>query len=164
MLSIVFYGIYSSKQNKNSRDYFLANKEMSWVTAMLSIVATETSVITFVSFPGRTYLGGNWYYLQLALGYIIGRVMVSYILLPIYYNQQVSSIYEVIGNKFGRSVHKLTSFIFLITRVFADGIRFFATASIIHIITGWNLQLSLIIIGIATLVYSIYGGLKTIIN
>ena len=164
MASIVIYGIRSSKNNKNSKDYFVANKQMSWIPAMLSIVATETSVLTFISIPGLAYNKGNFFFLQLVLGYVIGRVLVSYILLPSYFNNEISSIYEIIGKKFGRAVHKLTSLVFLITRVFADGIRFFATASIIHVITGWNFKLSLIIIGFTTLVYSIYGGIKTIIK
>ena len=164
MASIVIYGIRSSKNNKNSKDYFVANKQMGWIPAMLSIVATETSVLTFISIPGLAYNKGNFFFLQLVLGYVIGRVLVSYILLPSYFNNEISSIYEIIGKKFGRAVHKLTSLVFLITRVFADGIRFFATASIIHVITGWNFKLSLIIIGFTTLVYSIYGGIKTIIK
>jgi len=141
---------------------------------MLSIVSTETSVLTFVGIPSIAYVTvvttgenlslGNWFFLQIALGYIIGRIMVSFILLPTYFNQKVDSIYEVIGNKFGRNVQKTTSFIFLLTRVLADGIRFLATALIINILTGWDLQLSILLIGFITLIYSAYGGIKTIIK
>ena len=83
LVGISAYGIYNSRFNKTSEDYFLAGRDMPWWAAMLSIVATETSVLTFISIPGLAYRD-DWFFLQLALGYIIGRILVSIFLLPAY--------------------------------------------------------------------------------
>ena len=124
------YGIYGSRNNLTVKDYFLAGKETPWWVAMFSIVATETSVLTFVSIPGLAYRS-DWFFLQLAFGYILGRILVAIYLLPQYFKGDIISIYEVIGEKFGTVVQKIASGIFLITRLFADGVRFLATAVVI---------------------------------
>lgn len=131
---------------------------------MFSIVATETSLLTFMSLPGIGFRGNNLFFLQLAMGYIIGRFFSAYFLIPMYYKSNIISIYELIGNKFGTFIQKIASFIFLITRLLADGVRFLLTAIVIQQILGISIELCIIIIGIATLFYSILGGVKTIIN
>jgi Na+/proline symporter len=129
---------------------------------MLSIVATETSVLTFISIPGLAYRG-DWFFLQLAIGYILGRILVSLILLPQYFNSGVTSIYEIIGQKFGPDLQKVASGIFLITRILADGVRFLATAVVVQVITGWTLPMAVIMIGVVTLIYTLYGGIRTVV-
>ncbi|MBH11105.1 MAG: sodium:solute symporter [Candidatus Marinimicrobia bacterium] len=160
--ALIFMGAYQSKSNKSSKDFFLGGKNLPWVVAMFSIVATETSVLTFISIPGIAYRG-NWMFLQLALGYIIGRIMVSIFLLPQYFNLGVTSIYEVLGKKFGTGIQKVASGVFLFTRILADGIRFLATAVIVQVITGWSLTAAVFIIGIVTIIYSLLGGIRTIV-
>ena len=157
-----FYGIWQSKFNKSSDDYFLGGRNLPWPVAMFSIVATETSVLTFISVPGLAYRG-DWAFLQLSIGYIIGRIMVSIFLLPQYFKYGVSSIYEILGNKFGIEIQKTASSVFLITRVLADGVRFLATAVIVQLVTGWSLPVSVIIIGLVTLIYTLSGGIRTIV-
>tara|TARA_B100001029_G_scaffold150905_1_gene133176 strand:- start:17109 stop:18521 length:1413 start_codon:yes stop_codon:yes gene_type:complete len=157
-----FYGIWQSKFNKSSDDYFLGGRNLPWPVAMFSIVATETSVLTFISVPGLAYRG-DWAFLQLSIGYIIGRIMVSIFLLPQYFKYGVSSIYEILGNKFGIEIQKTASGVFLITRVLADGVRFLATAVIVQLVTGWSLPVSVIIIGLVTLIYTLSGGIRTIV-
>ena len=129
---------------------------------MFSIVATETSVLTFISIPGIAYTK-DWFFLQLAFGYIIGRVFVSIFMLPVYFENGVISIYEVIGQRFGTTIQRFSSLLFLVTRVLADGIRFLATAVIVQVITGWSIPLSVLIVGVVTIVYSLSGGIRTII-
>jgi Na+/proline symporter len=129
---------------------------------MLSIVATETSVLTFISIPGLAYRG-DWFFLQLAIGYIIGRVLVSLFLLPQYFKSGVTSIYEVIGHKFGLEIQKVASGVFLVTRILADGVRFLATAVVVQVITGWSLSSAVMIIGTVTLVYTLSGGIRTVV-
>ena len=131
---------------------------------MFSIVATETSLLTFMSLPGIGFRGDNLFFLQLAIGYIIGRIFSAYFLIPMYFKSNIISIYELIGNKFGLITQKLASFIFLITRLLADGVRFLLTAIVIQQILGLSIESCIIIIGFATLLYSILGGVKTIIN
>lgn len=158
----VLFGLWQGRSNRHTGDYFLGSHKLPWIAVMLSIVATETSVLTFVSVPGLAYRG-DWTFLQLSLGYIIGRILVSAILLPVYFKHGVTSIYEVIGMRFGESIQKTASVIFLVTRILGDGIRFLATGVVVQAVTGWPLALSVIVIGIVTLVYTISGGLKTVV-
>jgi len=156
------FGIWQGRKNKSSSDYFTAGRSLPWFIAMLSIVATETSVLTFISVPGLAYRG-DWQFLQLALGYIAGRILVSVFLLPIYFKTGITSIYEVLGYRFGPKIQKLASGTFMITRVLADGIRFLAVAIIVQLITGWSLSNSILIIGIITLIYTYSGGIRSIV-
>ena len=162
LLSLVVFGWLQSRSNRSTKDYFLGGKNLPWVVAMFSIVATETSVLTFISIPGIAYRG-DWLFLQLAIGYIIGRILVSIFLLPQYFNLGVTSIYEVLGQKFGPEIQKVASGLFLVTRILADGIRFLATAVIVQVVTGWSLPLAVLVIGIVTLIYSLLGGIRTIV-
>ena len=132
LVGFSLYGIWQSRFNESSEDYFLGGRNLPWPVAMLSIVATETSVLTFISIPGLAYRG-DWFFLQLAIGYILGRILVSLILLPQYFNSGVTSIYEIIGQKFGPDLQKVASGVFLITRILADGVRFLATAVVVLI-------------------------------
>ena len=163
LLSICLFGIYQSYSNKSQKDFFLAGKDINWVTAMFSIVATETSVLTFISVPGIAYRG-DWTFLQLSIGYIIGRILVSWLLIPLYFKDGIVSIYEILESSFGPSVQKLASLTFLLTRVLADGVRFAAIAIVIQAITGWSIPLSILLVGIITLIYTVLGGLKAIIK
>ena len=155
--------MYRQGSNKSFSDFFLASGNVSWFTAMLSIVATETSVLTFISVPGISYRG-DWSFLQLALGYIAGRILVSIFLLPIFFKHGVTSIYEILEKQFNVYIQKLASFTFLITRILADGVRFLATAIIIQSITGWSIYESILLIGVITLIYTVSGGLKAVIH
>tara|TARA_A100001011_G_scaffold315424_1_gene334064 strand:+ start:1941 stop:3356 length:1416 start_codon:yes stop_codon:yes gene_type:complete len=160
---IMLFSIYQKRNIKNNNSYFLAGKSMHWFVVMLSIVATETSVLTFVGIPAISYSKANWNFLQVVFGYIFGRILVSYFFLPMYYKEGIVSIYQIIGFKFGKFNQKMASLTFLITRLFADGVRFLATAGIVSTITGWNLDFSILAIGIITIFYSSMGGLKTIL-
>lgn len=156
------YGLWQSQYNQSTSDYFLGGRNLPWPISMLSIVATETSVLTFISIPGLAYRD-DWFFLQLAIGYIIGRILVSVFLLPQYFKSGVTSIYEVIGHKFGPEIQKVASGIFLITRILADGVRFLATAVVVQVITGWPLASAVLIIGAVTLVYTLFGGIRTVV-
>ena len=160
-MSFSLYGIRQININKSSGDFFLGGKNLPWPVAMLSIVATETSVLTFISLPGLAYRG-EWFFLQLAFGYIIGRVLVSIFLLPAYFKGGIISIYEVIGDRFGLLFQKIASLIFLATRVLADGVRFLATAVVVQVITGWSIELAVLVIGVITLLYTLSGGIRTV--
>ncbi len=160
---ICSYGVYQSYNNKTQKDFFLGGQNIHWSTSMFSIVATETSVLTFISIPGISYRG-DWTFLQLAIGYLFGRVLVSIFLLPIFFEKGIVSIYEILNKKFSIKIQKLASITFLITRVLADGVRFLATAIILQTITGWSIGGSVLLIGLVTLIYTVTGGLKTVIR
>ena len=153
---------YSSKSS--SKNYFLGDKTIAWNKSMFSIVATETSLLTFMSLPGIGYRGDNLFFLQLSLGYIFGRILSSFYLLPMYFKSDIVTIYELIGNKFGKLIQKVASLIFLCTRLLADGVRFLLTAIVIQQILNIPIEICIVILGFITLVYSIIGGVKAIIN
>jgi len=162
LLSFIGIGFFFSKSNKTSSDYFKGDGSIPWVIAMFSIVATETSVLTFAGIPGIAYKSG-WWFIQLSIGYIIGRTLVSFYLLPKYFSSDIVSIYEVIGDHYGRSIHKFSSIIFLFTRLLADGIRFLLTAILFDVLTGWGIVNCVFVIGSITLIYSYVGGIKSIL-
>ena len=159
---LTIFGLYQGRYNQTAEDYFLAGRSIPWPITMFSIVATETSVLTFISIPGLAYKS-NWLFLQLALGYIVGRILVSVVLLPTYFSDGVVSIYETLGRKFGPKVQKIASFVFFLTRVLADGVRFLATGVIVQVVTGWSLPASVLSIGLITLIYASLGGIRAVV-
>jgi len=158
----VLYGIWSGRYSKTTRAYFLAERNLPWYAVMFSLVATETSVLTFISVPGLAYRG-NWFFLQLAFGYIIGRVAVSLLLLPLYYAKGITSIYQYIGQRFGVQVQKVTSAVFLFTRILADGVRFFATALLVQTLLPLSIPQAVLLMGGVTLVYTLAGGIRSVV-
>jgi SSS family transporter len=162
LLGVTIIGSFISGRQKTSRDYFLGGKAMSWWSVGFSIVASETSTLTFISIPGLAYKS-NLHFLQIAIGYFIGRLLVSIIFIPAYYKGDLETAYDFIGKRFGISLRKFSSAVFIITRVLASGVRLFATAIPVHIITGFDYTTSILIIGIFTLVYTYLGGLKAVV-
>ena len=159
---ILFVGYINGRNQVTTSEYFLGQKKISWYLIMLSVVATETSVLTFLSIPGLSYIG-NIGFLQLSLGYIVGRFLISIYLLPYYFNNSIESTYEILKIKWGKNIQRFVSAVFQVTRVLADGVRLFMTAIPLSLITGWSYTICIFIITITTLLYSIYGGIKSVI-
>jgi SSS family transporter len=155
-------GIYKAGKQKDTKDYFLGGKELSWWSVGFSIVASETSTLTFISIPGLAYKS-NMMFLQLIIGYFIGRMIVTFFFIPAYYKGNLETAYDFLGKRFGNLLRKLTSSVFIVTRVLASGVRLFATAIPVHIITGLDYPTSIAIIGLFTLVYTYLGGLKAVV-
>lgn len=162
LLGVTVIGMYIGRKQRSSKDYFLGGKEMSWWSVGFSIVASETSTLTFISIPGLAYKS-NMHFLQLAGGYFLGRLLVSLIFIPAYYKGDLETAYDFLGKRFGMSLRKFTSTVFIITRVLASGVRLFATAIPVHLITGYDYATSIFIIGIFTLIYTYVGGLKAVV-
>lgn len=162
LLGITVIGMYIGRKQRSSKDYFLGGKEMSWWSVGFSIVASETSTLTFISIPGLAYKS-NMHFLQLAAGYFLGRMLVSLIFIPAYYKGDLETAYDFLGKRFGMSLRKFTSTVFIVTRVLASGVRLFATAIPVHLITGYDYATSILIIGIFTLIYTYVGGLKAVV-
>jgi SSS family transporter len=162
LLGVTLIGVYIGRKQNTSRDYFLGGKEMSWWSVGFSIVASETSTLTFISIPGLAY-NTNMHFLQLAVGYFVGRLLVSVIFIPAYYSGDLETAYDFLGKRFGMGLRKFTSTVFIVTRVLASGVRLFATAIPVHLITGFDYSTSIMIIGGFTLVYTYVGGLKAVV-
>jgi SSS family transporter len=162
LLSAIAVGAYISGKQHSSRDYFLGGKQMAWWSVGFSIVASETSTLTFISIPGLAYKS-DMHFLQLAFGYFVGRLLVSVLFIPAYYDGNLETAYDFLGKRFGMSLRKFTSSVFLVTRVLASGVRLFATAIPVHIITGLDYPASILLIGSFTLLYTYLGGLKAVV-
>lgn len=162
LLGVTVAGIFISGRQKTSRDYFLGGKEMAWWSVGFSIVASETSTLTFISIPGLAYKS-DMHFLQLAIGYFIGRLLVSVVFIPAYYKGDLETAYDFLGKRYGMSLRRFTSSVFIVTRVLASGVRLFATAIPVHLITGFDYPTSILIIGGFTLLYTYLGGLKAVV-
>ncbi|HDP80307.1 MAG TPA: sodium:solute symporter [Spirochaetes bacterium] len=147
---------------RDLNDYFLGSRSVNWVLACFSIVATETSSLSFLSIPGVAYVSGMDF-LQISFGYLLGRVLVALILLPRYYEGNLQTVYEYIQTKFNTLARKIIALLFHVTRVLADAVRLFATAIPLTVLMGWDFRISLLIIGGATFIYTFYGGIRSVI-
>lgn len=162
LLLCVVIGIYAGGRPGDAASYFRTSGDVPWWAASFSIVATETSLLTVISVPAVAY-GGNLGFLQLALGYIIGRVLVSFFILPAYFKGFLETPYALFEQRFGNGYRRLSSGVFLITRLLADGVRLFAAAIPLKIITGLDYPTAIFLIGALTLAYTYYGGLRSVI-
>jgi SSS family transporter len=163
LAGVTLAGVIISGRQRTSRDYFLGGKEMRWWSVGFSIVASETSTLTFISIPGLAYKS-DMHFLQLVFGYFIGRLLVSVLFIPAYYSGDLETAYDFLGKRFGASLRKFTSSVFIVTRVLASGVRLFATAIPVHIITGLDYPASILVIGVFTLIYTYLGGLKAVVS
>jgi SSS family transporter len=155
-------GAVLGRQQKDASDYFLADRAIPWWAACFSVVATETSALTVISVPATAY-GADLWMIQLAIGYCLGRIAISIFLLPRYFRGEITTAYVLLERRFGIRARRFASIIFLITRTLADGVRIFATAIPLALITGLPVWQSIVAIGIFTLVYSYYGGLRAVV-
>lgn len=162
LTAVTGLGIRLSGRQTSPRDYFLGGKNLPWWAVCLSVVATETSTLTFISIPGLAYIS-NLGFLQIALGYIIGRIFISFAFLPAYYRGELYTSYELLRIRFGPRMQSYASFVFQMTRLLADGVRLFATAIPLSIITGWNYPVCIIIIAIFTIIYTSIGGIRSVV-
>jgi SSS family transporter len=162
LIGVTVAGGFIARRQKTSRDYFLGGKQMAWWSVGFSIVASETSTLTFISVPGLAYRS-NMFFLQLVFGYFVGRLLVSVLFIPAYYKGDLETAYDFLGKRFGLPLRKFTSTVFIVTRLLASGVRLFATAIQVHIITGLDYATSILLIGVFTLIYTYLGGLKAVV-
>jgi len=162
LAAVTAWGAWLGRGQTGGTDYFLGSRSLPWVAVMLSVVATETSTLTFLSVPGVSYVG-SLVFLQLTFGYLAGRVLVSTLLLPAYYGGSLTTAYELLEVRFGLGARRFTSAIFMVTRLLADSVRLFATAIPLALITGWPYPVSIAVIGLLTVVYTYFGGIKAVV-
>ena len=162
LVGVTVAGIVIAGRQKTSIDYFLGGRSLSWWSVGFSIVASETSTLTFISVPGLAF-SGTMHFLQLVFGYFVGRLVVSVLFIPAYYRGKLDTAYDFLGKRFGRTLRTATSSVFIITRVLASGVRLFATAIPVHIITGYDYPVCILMIGVFTLLYTYLGGLKAVV-
>lgn len=157
-------GAWFTRKQKDLRTYFVGGRDVGWVMVLVSIVATETSAVTFLSVPGLAFKpdGGNMTFLQLAFGYALGRCLVAWWLLPQYMRGDLFSAYQVLRERFSPAVQRAASGLFLLTRTVADGLRIFLTALLLQYV-GWGVGPAIVVVSTVTIVYTYLGGMKAVI-
>ncbi|NLS94845.1 MAG: sodium/solute symporter [Planctomycetaceae bacterium] len=164
LLGVTLFGIWLGRGQKDMAAYLLGDRNLPWWAVLFSIVATETSTVTFLSIPGLTYAkDGNMLFLQLTLGYIVGRFLVVYLFLSHYFRGDLYTAYEVLDRRFGGATKQVSSILFIVTRNLADGLRLFLTAIVLEQVFGIELWIAVIAIGLFTMVYTFAGGLKSVV-
>jgi solute:Na+ symporter, SSS family len=162
LIGITLFGLRFRRRQRSLRDYFLAGRDIPWWAIALSIVAAETSTLTIISIPGLAY-DTNLTFLQVVMGYVLGRIVISFVLLPHYFRGDLYTAYELIERRFGRRLRSLTAALFLLTRTAAEGVRVYAVSIVVSIALGTGEVASIAIITALTLVYTFEGGLAAVI-
>jgi solute:Na+ symporter, SSS family len=168
LVGITMLGVWVGRRQKDAKDYFVADRAIPWWAVMFSIVASETSALTFISIPGLAYttdLG----FLEIATGYLLGRIVVARVLLPRYYEGNLVTAYALLEKRFGLATRRFTSIVFMVTRGMADSVRVFATAVPIALIIGpllprqYVMPVAVLVLGALTIVYTIRGGMRAVV-
>jgi SSS family transporter len=162
LVGVAIFGIITGGRQKTVKDYFLGAKSVPWWAVCFSIVAAETSTLTFISVPGLAYLT-NLNFLQVTFGYFIGRIIVALFFLPSYFSGELSTAYAFLERRFGKRTRSYASVVFLFTRTAADGVRLFATAIPLKLMLDISYPAAIIIIAVITLIYTSTGGVKGVI-
>ena len=169
LASIIAIGFWCKRHQKSTRHYFLAGRNLPWWAISGSIVATETSAITFISIPGIAFArGGNFQFLQLVIGYLVGRVVITVLFIPAYFRRSLLTIYELLRARFGVGVKSLAAILFIVMRTIADAVRLVLTSVVVAIVwqtffpgisTMHAASMSIVLIGAVMLLFTAVGGM-----
>ena len=165
MAAITAFGTWLGRRGRSVKDYFLGGRSVPWWALAACIVATETSTLTFIGAPGTAY-NGNWTFLQLVIGYVIGRILIAAVFLPAYFRGEIYTSYELLQRRFGGgAVRSTAAAIFLMYRTLGDGIRLHAAALVLAVASGgprWE-WVCILVLGAAMIVYTEEGGVTATI-
>lgn len=173
LAGITAFGAYFARHQKTTDDYFVGGRKVPWWAIASSIVATETSTITFISVPGIAFAkGGNFQFLQVVFGYLLGRIVISLLFIPLYFKGELQTVYQLLGERFGNKVKMLASALFIVMRNVADGIRLLLTAIVLAAVylafqPGAEIHLivaaSVVLLGAVMIIFTYYGGMEAVI-
>lgn len=163
LTATIVIGYRSSRRNCDVDSYLLGGRSLPWWAILGSIVATETSTATVLSVPGIGYGPVGMRFLQLAFGFIIGRTIVVRLLLPLYFEGRLLTAYEVLDKRFGGLTRKAAALLFLVTRNLGDGLRLFLAGIVLQTMMGWSFGASILTMGVVTMVYTYFGGLRSVV-
>src|SRR5438874_10748366 len=177
LAGITAFGVMFRKSQRTVKDYFLGDKNTSWIVISLSIVATETSTLTLIGVPALAYAnytrpeqGGNFTYLQVVLGYVVARIIISLLFIPAYFRGNLLTAYELLKNRFGVQAKNFAASLFLLMRALAEGVRVFAASLVLSAVLSTSIPglphlwlWSIAIVGLLTLIYTFEGGIAAVI-
>lgn len=162
LAGITWFGARFRHSQRSLRDYFLGGRGAPWWAIALSIVSAETSILTVISTPALSFTG-NLGFLQVVLGYLLARIVISALFLPAYFRGEMYTAYELMRRRFGERIRKLTAGTFLVLRAAAEGVRVFAISIVISIVLGTGEMASIVVILLLTLIYTYEGGMTAVI-
>ncbi len=164
LAGVILLGWYFSRRQRDTRDYFLSDHDVPWWAIAASIVATETSAVTFISVPAFAFAAaGNLTFLQLVAGYMVGRVIIVVLFIPNYFRGELFSVYQILDTRFSGRVKRAAATLFLVTRSLADGVRIYAAAIPLVALTGLADWKSILIIGVVMILFTYLGGITAVI-
>jgi len=173
LIGVTLFGVWFSSKQETTEDYFVGDRSVPWWAIAASIVATETSTITFISVPGIAFAkNGNFQFLQLVFGYMLGRVVISLLFIPMYFKGELQTVYQLLGERFGTKVKMLASALFVVMRNIADGIRLLLTAIVLAAVytafqpqadTTYVIIGSIVLLGVIMIIFTYYGGMEAVI-
>src|SRR5215210_5333769 len=162
MAGMVLLGVWLGRGARDVAEYAVGSRDLPWWLILFSIIATETSSVTFLSIPGFAY-ERDFTWLQIAVGFLIGRFAVAFLLLPEYFRGTLFTAYEVLDRRFGGATKRTASALFIVTRCLADGLRLFLSALVLQEMTGISIPWAVAALGITTVVYTYVGGMKAVL-
>jgi SSS family transporter len=162
LAAVVALGLWIGRGTRSAASYMLGDRNLPWWVILFSIVATETSTVTFLSIPGFAY-SRDLTWLQIPLGFLLGRFAVVFLLLPGYFRGETYTAYEVLHRRFGGGVSRAASALFIVTRSLADGLRLFLSALVLQEMTGLPMAGAVAALGLATILYTWFGGMKAVL-
>src|SRR4051812_14167697 len=177
LIGITIFGVLFRKSQRSVKDYFVGAKNIHWVVISLSIVATETSTLTLIGVPAIAYAnyalpeqGGNYTYLQVVIGYILARFIISFLFIPAYFRGEILTAYKLLEDRFGTGTKNFAASMFLVMRALAEGVRIFAASIVLSAVLSASLPnfpnltyWSIAIVGVLTLIYTFEGGIAAVI-
>ncbi len=177
LIGITWFGSRFRKSHRSVKDYFVGNRQTSWIVISLSIVATETSTLTLIGVPALAYtvyprpeLGGSFTYLQVVAGYIVARFVISALFIPAYFQGEMLTAYELLNRRFGAQAKHFAASLFLVMRALAEGVRVFAASLVLAAVLSASVPglphlwlWSIVIVGLLTLIYTFEGGIAAVI-
>jgi SSS family solute:Na+ symporter len=173
LIGIVLFGTWFGRKQKTTADYFLGDRSVPWWAVAFSIVATETSTITFISIPGVAFArGGNFGFLQLVFGYLLGRIVISILFIPSYFRGELLTVYQLLDRRFGGTIKMVAASLFVVMRNIADGIRLLLTAIVLAAVYAAFqpnanpepiIIASIVLIGVAMIIFTYFGGMEAVI-
>jgi len=164
MILTTWVGHRMSGQQANIKDFFLGGKTLPWWSVSGSMIATEISALTFIGVPGMVYaMSGDWTYLQWGLGSIIARFAVAHWLVPLYYEKEIYSPYDFMGNRLGEKVRWLVTALFSVGSILGQSVRVLVTAIILQVVTGLDARICIVVIGVIAILWTFMGGMRTVI-
>ena len=173
LIGITLFGVWFSGKQETTRDYFLGDRTIPWWAIAASIVATETSTITFISVPGTAFArNGNFQFLQLVFGYMLGRIVISFLFIPSYFRGELLTVYQLLERRFGQRIKMLAASLFVVMRNIADGVRLLLTAIVLAAVynafrpqadAATVTAISIVLLGAVMIIFTYYGGMEAVI-